>query len=47
VSRFLLREGRGEGSKALARMLQAGTPAAAPAAANEVNKERKPRKDKR
>lgn len=47
VSRFLLREGRGQGSQALARMLQAGTPAAAPAAANEVNKERKPRKDKR
>jgi hypothetical protein len=47
VSRFLLREGRGEGTQALARMLKAGTPAAAPTAANEVNKERRPRKDKR
>lgn len=47
VSRFLLREGRGHGTQALARMLKAGTPAAAPTAANEVNKERRSRKDKR
>lgn len=47
LSRLLLRERRGQGTQALARMLKAGTPAAAPAAANEVNKERKPRNDKR
>jgi hypothetical protein len=47
VSSFLLREGRGQGTQALARMLKAGTPAAAPTAANEVNKERRSRKDKR
>lgn len=47
VSRLLLREGRGQGAQALARIVQAGTPAAAPTAANEVNKKRKPRKDER
>jgi hypothetical protein len=47
LSRYLVSEGRGQGTQALARMLKAGTPAAAPAAASEVNKERKARKDKR